>query len=58
LINCVGPYRIYGEDVVAACIESETDYLDVTGEPPFVNGIIDRYDSLAKSKRLYIMPAW
>ena len=33
LINCVGPYRHYGEPVVQACIATATDYLDVCGEP-------------------------
>lgn len=33
LINCVGPYRHYGEPVVQACIATGTDYLDVCGEP-------------------------
>lgn len=33
LLNCVGPYRYSGEDVVKACIAAGTDYLDVSGEP-------------------------
>lgn len=33
LINCVGPYRHYGEPVVQACVATGTDYLDVCGEP-------------------------
>ena len=33
VISCVGPYRHYGEPVVRACVEAETDYLDVCGEP-------------------------
>ncbi|CAK9293907.1 unnamed protein product [Gordionus sp. m RMFG-2023] len=32
LINCVGPYILYGEPVVKACIENGTDYLDICGE--------------------------
>lgn len=33
LVNCVGPYRHYGEPVVQACVATGTDYLDVCGEP-------------------------
>ena len=33
ILNCVGPYRHSGEDVVAACVTAGTDYLDVSGEP-------------------------
>lgn len=33
VLNCVGPYRFYGEPVVQACVVAGTDYLDVCGEP-------------------------
>lgn len=33
LVNCVGPYRFYGEAVVSACIASGTHHVDVSGEP-------------------------
>ncbi|KAF8588524.1 hypothetical protein K439DRAFT_1538502 [Ramaria rubella] len=36
LLNCVGPYRDYGEPVVRACLEARTDYLDLCGEPAFI----------------------
>lgn len=34
LLNCVGPYRDYGEPVVKACIEAHTDYIDLCGTSP------------------------
>lgn len=37
LITTVGPYIEYGEPVVAACAEAGTDYVDLTGEPEFVD---------------------
>ncbi len=33
----VGPYLEYGEPLVRACAEAGTDYLDLTGEPEFVD---------------------
>lgn len=33
----VGPYVLHGEAIVAACADAGTDYLDLTGEPEFVN---------------------
>jgi short subunit dehydrogenase-like uncharacterized protein len=33
VVNCVGPYRFYGETVVRACIASGAHHLDVSGEP-------------------------
>jgi short subunit dehydrogenase-like uncharacterized protein len=37
VITTVGPYLTYGEPLVAACAEAGTDYVDLTGEPEFVN---------------------
>ena len=37
LITTVGPYILHGGPVVAACAEAGTDYLDLTGEPEFVD---------------------
>jgi len=33
----VGPYIVQGEELVAACADAGTDYLDLTGEPEFVD---------------------
>jgi len=33
VVNCVGPYRLYGEPVVRACIASGAHYVDLTMEP-------------------------
>jgi short subunit dehydrogenase-like uncharacterized protein len=37
VITTVGPYIRYGEGVVAACAAAGTDYVDLTGEPEFVD---------------------
>jgi short subunit dehydrogenase-like uncharacterized protein len=37
VITTVGPYVHYGEPVVAACAAAGTDYVDLTGEPEFVD---------------------
>jgi short subunit dehydrogenase-like uncharacterized protein len=37
LVTTVGPYLAYGEPLVAACAEAGTGYLDLTGEPEFVD---------------------
>lgn len=39
VITTVGPYALYGEPVVAACAAAGTDYVDLTGEPEFVDAI-------------------
>jgi short subunit dehydrogenase-like uncharacterized protein len=37
VISTVGPYIRYGEALVAACADQGTDYVDLTGEPEFVD---------------------
>ncbi|MGB0955382.1 MAG: saccharopine dehydrogenase family protein [Panacagrimonas sp.] len=37
VISSVGPYLRYGEALVRACAEQGTDYIDLTGEPEFVD---------------------
>ncbi|MFG2791666.1 saccharopine dehydrogenase family protein [Streptomyces sp. NPDC048419] len=44
----VGPYVTYGEDLVAACADSGTDYLDLCGEPEFVDLTYVRHDARAQ----------
>lgn len=37
VITTVGPYLQFGEPLVAACAAAGTDYVDLTGEPEFVD---------------------
>jgi short subunit dehydrogenase-like uncharacterized protein len=48
LITTVGPYIKYGEAVVAACAAAGTDYVDLTGEPEFVDLMWLRYHEQAR----------
>ncbi|TCC25250.1 saccharopine dehydrogenase family protein [Kribbella speibonae] len=43
----VGPYVEYGEPLVAACAEAGTGYLDLTGEPEFLDRMYVRYHERA-----------
>jgi saccharopine dehydrogenase (NAD+, L-glutamate forming) len=47
LVTTVGPYVKYGEALVAACAAAGTDYVDLTGEPEFVDRCYTRYHSQA-----------
>jgi short subunit dehydrogenase-like uncharacterized protein len=44
----VGPYALHGEPMVAACAETGTDYVDLTGEPEFVDRVYVRYHATAE----------
>jgi short subunit dehydrogenase-like uncharacterized protein len=39
----VGPYTKYGSPLVEACIETGTDYCDLTGEVNWIRETVDRY---------------
>jgi short subunit dehydrogenase-like uncharacterized protein len=47
VITTVGPYIHYGEPLVAACAAAGTDYVDLTGEPEFVDLMWLRYGETA-----------
>ncbi len=51
----VGPYRPRGIDLVAACLNAETDYCDLTGEPLFIRESIDRFHDEAARKGVRIV---
>ncbi|MFD3781986.1 saccharopine dehydrogenase family protein [Streptomyces sp. NPDC058612] len=48
LATTVGPYIWYGAELVAACAESGTDYVDLTGEPEFVDRMYVEHDARAR----------
>lgn len=48
ICTTVGPYTLYGEPLVAACVEVGTDYVDLSGEPLWMRQMIETYDDHAK----------
>lgn len=49
VITTVGPYQLYGEALVKACVETGTDYVDLSGEPAWMHDIIAAYSDKAKA---------
>lgn len=49
VITTVGPYQLYGEALVKACVEAGTDYVDLSGEPAWMHDIISAYGDKAKA---------
>src|SRR6478672_11480063 len=49
VLTTVGPYQLYGTELVAACAASGTDYLDLCGEPVWMRQMIDAHEATAKS---------
>ncbi|KAL5258532.1 hypothetical protein ACHWQZ_G009126 [Mnemiopsis leidyi] len=57
LINCVGPYYLWGRQVVEACLAANTHYLDISGEPLFMEQMEADYHEKAEELGLVITSA-
>ena len=57
VISTVGPYAEYGEPMVAACAEEGTDYVDLCGEPAFVDRMYVKYHTIARQTGARIVHA-
>jgi len=57
LITTVGPYLQHGEPAVKACAEAGTHYVDLTGEPEFVDKMWLKYNDIAKASGAKIVHA-
>merc|ERR1740115_104701 len=55
LLNCTGPYRFFGEPVVEACISAKTDYVDLCGEPEFIDRCLLKHAEAAKAAGVIIV---
>lgn len=53
----MGPYVWYGAPLVAACAAAGTDYLDLTGEPEFVDRMYVEHDARARESGARIVHA-
>jgi short subunit dehydrogenase-like uncharacterized protein len=49
VLTTVGPYQLYGNELVAACAASGTDYVDLCGEPAWMRQMIDAHEAAARS---------
>ena len=56
LLNTAGPFALYGDAIVDACVRYHTHYVDITGETPWVKGLIERYHMQAAVDGTRIIP--
>ncbi len=49
IITTVGPYQLYGNELVAACVRNGTDYTDLCGEPGWMREMIDEHHAAAQA---------
>lgn len=55
VVSTVGPYAEYGIELVGACVRAGTHYADITGETPFVQRYIAKYNEEAKRKGVLLV---
>ena len=55
VLTTVGPYAKYGEPMVKACVDEGADYVDITGEPDFVEMTIAKYGDAAAAKGIRVV---
>ncbi len=49
VLTTVGPYQLYGSQLVEACALAGTDYVDLCGEPGWMKEMIDAHNDTAKT---------
>ena len=49
VITTVGPYLLYGDELLAACVAAGVDYFDLCGEPIWMRQKIDQHEAAAKA---------
>lgn len=47
VLTTVGPYALYGSDLVAACVDNGTHYCDLAGEVQWIRKMIDQHHERA-----------
>ncbi|KYQ83181.1 saccharopine dehydrogenase [Acinetobacter sp. NRRL B-65365] len=55
VVSTVGPYALYGEPLIQACVTNGTDYCDLTGETQWIKKMIEKYESQAQQSSARIV---
>ena len=60
VLNLAGPYTQKAPNLIAACVDAGTSYVDLSGEIPLLRRVIDRFDEPAKRAGVQIvqMAGW
>ena len=57
VVSTVGPYALYGSELVASVVEAGIDYCDLTGEVQWMRRMIDRHQTRAEQTGARIVHA-
>lgn len=56
VLNLVGPYTLYGEPAIEACVAAGTHYVDLSGETPFMRHVVDVFHERAAAAGVKVVP--
>jgi short subunit dehydrogenase-like uncharacterized protein len=56
IVTTVGPFSLYGEELIRQCAESGTHYLDITGEVGFIQKMSSKYEEAAMESGSILIP--
>jgi short subunit dehydrogenase-like uncharacterized protein len=56
VLSTAGPFALHGSALVAACVKHGTHYVDITGETPWVHGLIERHHREAVENGARVIP--
>ena len=48
ILTVVGPYQLYGNNIIESCVKSGTDYVDLCGEPGWMHEKINELSDISK----------
>ena len=57
ILTTAGPFALYGDALVDACVRFKTHYVDITGETPWIKTLIDRHHAQAALDGTRIIPS-
>lgn len=55
LLTTAGPFKLYGDPFVDACVRLGAHYVDISGETARIRGLIDRYHQTAEAAGVRIV---
>ena len=57
VISCAGPFTRYGKHLVDACVASGTHYADISGEMPWIDGLVKDHHQTCTRTGTVLVPA-
>jgi short subunit dehydrogenase-like uncharacterized protein len=56
VLSSAGPFAVYSDELVTACVRRRTHYVDITGETTWVKSLVDRHHATAAREGTRIVP--